>query len=204
MPTVSSANWTVWLGWIVVTTTAGAIVGALEGGPLQFAATVLLTAPAIATAQWLILRHYLQQASGWILATGAGWILGMLIQIQFGGSLSAITNTLWSAGGLWEVFWLNGVKQAVSGGVLGIAQWLILRRHLQQTGWWIIASTIAGSLSGFVSATVCAAVCQTLVFLAGGAVATAVTYGAGWAANSAVTGGVLLWLLRHQRQSSRI
>ena len=70
----------------------------------------------------------------------------------------------------------------------GIAQWLVLRRHVPGAGWWVLASIVGVAVSVAVISTVTAGVEEAGGIAGGGAVGGAV-YGA-------LTGGVLVWLLR--------
>ena len=76
----------------------------------------------------------------------------------------------------------NSAVDAGGGAVVGIAQWFVLRRQVSRAGWWVLASIV-----GFVVAsTVQFAVAVSLV-------AASVVVGAVY---GAITGGVLVWLLR--------
>ena len=66
--------------------------------------------------------------------------------------------------------------------MLGVLQWLVLRRQVARAGWWVLASTVGWIVGGLVSGITDTA--------AGWAVLGAV-YGA-------ITGAVLVWLLRHR------
>ena len=81
--------------------------------------------------QSALLRRYLPQMSGWVLATAGGWLLGILLVLM----------PDW-------LHWRNGYQdldQALLslGLAIGVAQWLLLRRRLSHAGWWI-AATVAG------------------------------------------------------------
>ena len=71
---------------------------------------------------------------------------------------------------------LGAVGSSVGGASLGIAQWLVLRRHVSRPGWWVLASTVGFAVSF--------------------AVGLAVDVAVGFALYGAITGGVLVWLLR--------
>jgi hypothetical protein len=64
---------------------------------------------------------------------------------------------------------LRGVQDGAS---IGIAQWLVLRRRVARGGWWVLASTVGLAVGVLFS------------------VAAGVIY-------APITGGVLVWLLRH-------
>jgi hypothetical protein len=180
--------------WILATTLAGALVGALESGGLQFLSTLVLTGLFLGIGQWLVLRPYLINASLWIVASFSGWVAGSYLMINSAAILDPIVSFLWQLGG-WEVLWLNLVKQPVAILVLGIAQWVVLRRSFPNAHWWIVASLAGGLLNGGIGASVCYVACEPLTRSIGAVVATAIAYGAGWASYAAITGLVLRYLL---------
>ncbi len=191
-------RWTFLLWWMLANTVGGAIIGALEEGGFQFFATLFLTGFVLGIAQWLVIRPYIGHTGWWVIASSVGWFLGILLNIMATGILNYIVQLLWAVGGLWEVFWLNLVHEPVTAAVLGVAQWFVLRRHIQHAGRWILASAVGGAVHGAVSAALCAAACQAITMKVSAEMATAVTYGAGWAGYGAVTGIMLVWLLQNR------
>lgn len=196
-----------WLGWAVANGAGGAMVGALEEGGLQFFATLVLSGPILGIAQWLVLRYSLRGTGAWILLSTVGWFLGINLRILLGGILDPLVQRLLAIDGLWEVFWLNTVNEPVTLAMFGAAQWLILRRHLQGAGWWIVASAVGGAVQGAVSSKVCAFACRAVALgigngQAGAMAAAALSSAAGWAGYGAVTGILLAWLLRCDRERS--
>lgn len=77
-----------------------------------------------------------------------------------------------------------GTGVAAGGLVLGALQWPILRGQVMRAGWWILASTVGWVVGGFLSGAFEGG------FLGWGTIGF--VYGA-------ITGVVLLWLLRHPR-----
>ena len=88
----------------------------------------------IGLAQWLLLRRYLPQSGWWILATAIGYA----IPLEF-STLSPLRDPPW-LGGL--------VTFVLFGLALGVAQWLVLRRRMLQSEWWV-AFTLLGWLLAF-------------------------------------------------------
>jgi hypothetical protein len=97
---------------------------------------------AVGTAQWLVLRRYLPDLTrrAWVLATAlaAMWAYALaMIPFQL-----ADPNTL------------DPIVMVVGGLTLGVlfllsmggAQWLVLRRHVPNSGWWVLANAIAWPL----------------------------------------------------------
>ncbi|MFQ4140969.1 hypothetical protein [Chlorogloeopsis sp. ULAP02] len=182
------------LWWILANAIGGAVVGALEESGFQFLATLILTGPILGVAQWFVLRRYLRYGYWWILASTFGWLLGIQVRIAAGRILDPIVEMLLAVGEFGEVFWLNIVKEPVTVGGLGIAQWLILRHYSNQAGWWIFASILGGCVKGAISSAVCAAICQTLTMKLNAGIASAIAYSTGWAGSGLVTGIMLVWL----------
>lgn len=81
--------------------------------------------------QSALLRRYLPHMGGWVLATAAGWLFGILLVL-----MPDWLHWRNSYGDLDQVFLSLGLA-------IGIAQWLLLRRQLSQAGWWI-AATVTG------------------------------------------------------------
>ena len=188
-----------WLWWTLASALGGATVGALEEGGFQFFATLVLTGPVIGVVQWLVIRRYIRAVGWWVVASTVGWYIGVNFRFLLVGILNPLIQSLWQKFGLWEVFWLNTVKEPVTLTVYGASQWLMLRRSLSRAGWWILASAVGGIVKGAVEATVCAVACQPIAASVrngqGGVMAAALSYGAGWAGYGVVTGLVLMWLL---------
>jgi hypothetical protein len=113
-------DWALWFYWIMATT-LGWLAGQFLGGALA----VVLSGVAIAAFQWSVLYKRIDKAWRWIIFTSAGWILGYILFVAF---FSA--NLGYSAG-------------LVLGGAIGIPQWLLLRKELNWSGWWIIVSILA-------------------------------------------------------------
>lgn len=175
-----------WLSWLLASTAGGAFIGAMAA-PTDFFWFLVMTGLVVGVAQWLVLRRYLPGAGWWILASALGWFLGTLVLITTQGITFPITDFLESVIRLGGVIWLNVVDGTLYGAVLGVAQWLVLRRHSQYAGWWVLASSIGGAVNGAVGAA-CAAAIPI-------GISAALPYGAGWAGAGAVTGMVLVWLL---------
>jgi hypothetical protein len=72
-----------------------------------------------------------------MLATMAGVVLGML-------SLLTLATGLALAGTSTVLVGLIG--GAGLGGGIGIAQWLVLRRHIASAGWWVLVSVVGGMI----------------------------------------------------------
>ncbi len=88
----------------------------------------------LATAQWLLLRRLLPRPGRWFAATALGtWL----------GGLAAGGIVLVNGQDLLDTAWLLPVVLAAGGLMLGLAQWLALRRDAPRTGWMVLIDTIA-------------------------------------------------------------
>jgi len=180
-------------------------VGALEAGGLQFFATLVLTGPVLGVAQWLVLRQYLRPAGWWVLVSTGGWWLASNIRLLLGGALDPLVQQLWHRYGLWEVFWINLVKEPVNLAIFSAVQGLVLPGYLWPASLWVLASTVGGAVKGAVDSSVCAVACQAVAASVGSGqvgamVAAAVSSGAGWAGYGVVTAVGMVWLLQTRRE----
>jgi hypothetical protein len=110
-----------WLQWIMATT-----LGWLLGGYLLANLPILPGGIGAGLLQWPILYRRIPQAWRWILATALSWLAGALLLLQ------AVPAALQP--------WLAGL---VIGPIVGLGQWLILRREVHWAGWWVVISTMA-------------------------------------------------------------
>jgi len=136
------AGWTLasLIGWaaglaagIVLTLVAGRLPGLNEDRVLAYA-TLAALGLTTGVAQGVVMRRYLPRPSRWVVATLAGYLLGLAVLA--GGNAAG----LWSAG-LWDDLLLLGFV----GAAIGACQWWILRRHYRRAGLWVPA-TAAGFL----------------------------------------------------------
>ena len=134
----------------------------------------------VGSLQWLALRGRLSRASQWIGTT----VLGL-------GVIHAVGD------GLPDPIAIPTV-QAIGGIVLGIMQWLLLRREFSRAGWWVLAS-IAGWLIGL-SLGLAIADAIGLMGLAWTPTVGITQHGVVGVVTGIVsglmTGGALVWLLR--------
>lgn len=120
MSTFLSLDWTLFFKWIMATT-IGWVVGRFLFPNLAF----IIIGIVLGILQGFVLQNYLPKNRKWMIATSLGWALGALI-ILFGG--------------------LDGMD-IIAGLVIGIttgtAQWMVLRRELFWSGWWVVMSIVA-------------------------------------------------------------
>ena len=135
----------------------------------------LVIGAAMGTAQWLVLRRRMAPVRWWVVASIVGFGVGRLLGDAAAQGVSASLG-----------YALSGAILGVS---VGLAQWLILRRHAAQAGWWVpacgLAWAVGWSIIGLVEE---AAGLPTLTVYVVTSVGAAVV--------ATITGTVLIWLLR--------
>lgn len=149
--TLVQFNWKLMLLWVLAT--VGSAIGAvfivalllfptlpsefvsfLHLDPLEDVGTFILgsfTGAIIGIGQWLVLRRHLGNVGWWVPATAVGGALG--VGVSLGGV--PFPGVLYS--GAWALVFIM---------VIGTAQWLVLRRSVQQAGWWIAICATIGIL----------------------------------------------------------
>lgn len=115
-----SLDWALWFYWIMATT-LGWLAGWLLGGAIPD----VVSGVAIAAFQWAVLYQRIQKAWRWAIFSSLGWIAGYILYVIF-----------FSAN-------MGFIQGPLLGGMVGFAQWLLLRKELDWAGWWIIISIIA-------------------------------------------------------------
>jgi hypothetical protein len=216
-------NWRLWRWWVlantigevigigaataigvalarIIETTMGAFAGLAMAGVMIAVGT--FEGVVVGVAQWLVLRRPIPNMSrrAWLFATAIGafvaWTLGMIPStvMSMSSAPSASSPPFEEMSGV--VMWgLAAVMGLGLGPILGIPQWLVLRRYVQKAGWWIPANAGAWALgmpiifigAGLVPADGFSAA-VVVIGLATGAAAGAVV--------GAVHGLALIWLLR--------
>lgn len=162
------------LGWVV----GFAVCEALKDFVESFNADGVVIGVAVGILQWLVLRRRINRAGWWILASIIGFAVG-----KFGGD--AIAQAVSGPVGF-------GLSGAAIGASLGMAQWVVLRRHVAQAGWWVLASALAWAVGW--------AIINAVDEAASGPTGTAYLIGAtGAAAAGVITGVSLIWLFRLRR-----
>ena len=88
--------------------------------------------------QYGLLRRILAGMGGWVLATAGGWLLGMFLVLAF-------IRLHWMVIAQMDLTFL------LMGLLIGLAQWLVLRRRLPGAGWWPLASLLGWGLVALVN-----------------------------------------------------
>lgn len=165
-----------WLWWVLASA-MGLVLGAVVGGALVDifpsvlggAISGVAVGSAVGTSQWLVLRKQLSQVGWWVIASIAGFAM-------FGAVATVLSEKV-------SIVFLF----ALIGAAIGVAQWLVLRPHFSQAGWWVLANVSAFSSFG-VAVDAVYAIKGESASLAVSLVVLSI-YGG-------LTGAALVWLLR--------
>ena len=101
-------------------TTLGWLAGRLFSG-----IPIAISGVAISVLQWAVLYQRIQKAWRWAVFSSLGWIVGYIIIVLFVPA---------------EMGFLIGL---VMGGLVGILQWVLLKKEVDWAGWWILFSILA-------------------------------------------------------------
>jgi hypothetical protein len=160
-------DWNVWFQWILANAVGETVglggtlviggllllnaqktIGVVPAAALAVLAGTFVEGTVVGTAQWLVLRRPIKGISWrvWVLATAVGafvaWTLGMIPStFMFAGADSGGTASTQMSDLM--IYALAAVMGFVLGSILGVPQWLVLRRHLPKAGWWVLANALA-------------------------------------------------------------
>jgi hypothetical protein len=184
---VEWAEWQFWIAWVltsvvgyVVVYAVAYVVAEVVYGYVFWAVAYAGLGAVVGTGQWLILRKRVERSGWWVLASVVGYAVGPAVgPVVF----RAVTGAAPDAE---SEYVFRVVTGAGLGAVVGTGQWLILRKRVERSGWWVLASVV-----GYAVAYVVAEVVYGYVFWAV-AVHGAITEGM----YSAITGGMLVLMLR--------
>jgi hypothetical protein len=110
-----------WFQWIMATT-----LGWILGSAIFPNLSAIAAGVGVGLLQWPVLYGRLPRAWRWPLTTAIAWIGGSILLLA---TVPAVLQLL--------------VSGLILGSVLGLGQWLILRREVCWAGWWIVISPIA-------------------------------------------------------------
>jgi hypothetical protein len=115
-----SMDWALWFYWIMATT-----LGWLAGALLFNGIPLVISGVAIAGFQWSVLYKRIHKSWRWLVFSSLAWIAGYILYILLiPGQLDILLGPF-------------------LGAILGVVQWLILRKELEWTGWWIPINILA-------------------------------------------------------------
>jgi hypothetical protein len=199
------AGWKAWLLWTLYTTVGYLSSLALSIAAQRYLAGGILLGPLVGILgmaltgllQWLVLRRYVpgMRWLGWMLATAFGQLFGAIIVAIaiLGPVLFGVLGDLPEMIGASQTqFMITFTGGFVLGIVIGLLQWLVLRRYvrLRASAWWILGSAIPQGIAAAASAGN-----LTALGLTGLTAVLAAKLFDGLIIGS-VTGAVLVWLLR--------
>ena len=185
-----SVGWTVWLWWVLAGAGGGAAGLAAADALLDFMSAALeqaiaevvifgLIGAGLGTMQWLVLRSLFSQAGWWVVASTVGGAIVGMGAASLGGEIEL---SLIIACGL-------------SGAILGMLQWIVLRRQTSRAWLWLLASplgwAIAVPIVGFLNR-----MGQDMALRISETVGLILSFGLMGAVVGFVSGGVLVWMLR--------
>lgn len=94
---------------------------------------------SLGLAQWLVLRHYLPNLSC------KTWVVATMLAVTWARGIVVIGNQVIDPSGF-------DLAARIATGItfallfllpIGSAQWLVLRHHVPNSGWWVLANAIA-------------------------------------------------------------
>jgi hypothetical protein len=125
--------------------------GAVLNGAVIVAVSGAVFGASVGIAQWLVLRRQVSRAGRWVLASAIGGVVGLAIAVAMILRLNLVDTGFLSAS-IGDDVVAAAVLGMVTliGGSLGIAQWLVLRRQVSRSGWWVLASSAGPAVIYFV------------------------------------------------------
>jgi MFS family permease len=189
-----------WLQWLIVSTLGmglglylGETVAHQSNFLTGFITRGLASGAFLGVLQWFILKRRVSQTGWWILASIFGWALAFTVgwSAGFGVGWAIGISSGWNTGHK-IAFIIGGL---LGGAIVGLFQWLVLRKHIPESGWVILTSAVGASIGWFASwqlefVRVTGWVGNSLTFANSGLLAGATSgsiYGA-------LTGATLVWL----------
>lgn len=181
-----------WLGWTLATG-AGMLVGFTSlllfadflGLGIYRVLTPLWAGMLVGVFQWLVLRQYMTYSVDWIFTGIAAWSLAFALGLLVVQILSG-------------TFWGTLIAYVVFGIIIAVVQWPVLRREIPDVLPWVLANVAGWALGAYLSSLALdwvvngPSVGQWLV--------SAVSSGVTGLIAGAVTGVVLVWIVRKPEQ----
>ena len=91
--------------------------------------------------QYVLLRRYLLRIGWWIGTTTLGWSLGLIGNRLFSLALYGTLDV--------RAIWFETLMTALAGGVVGLAQWLVLHRRVRHAVFWLPANILGWGIVGW-------------------------------------------------------
>ena len=142
-PDYINPPWRFWVFWTLAFLAfpiggllANVIVGPVTTAiPAAFAGAI--AGAVLGMVQWVVLKAHLPLTIWWVIATSAGMALGLAISVALLGSEVTGNVILWRA--------------AITGVVIGVAQWFLLWQTLSSAWIWIVATTVGWVVGWFIT-----------------------------------------------------
>ncbi len=113
-------DWAFWFYWIMATT-----IGWMVGEMFFSGIPVIVSGVAISILQGMVLYKRIHRSWRWAVISALSWITGYIFHLLLFSSNTGI------------------FIGPIIGGAVGIAQWFLLRKEFDWTGWWIIICVLA-------------------------------------------------------------
>ena len=145
-------GWRFWLFWVIMTNigfflgvwVGGIFAGLVEPGISQLGDKLiqntlsgLIIGGLTGLTQALVLRRHGFSGGGWTIATAIGWAAGIFIAGYLIFSLDPTIKTN-------DFFGWIVPASFIAGAVVGIPQWVVLRKGKSPIGWWLILVSTFG------------------------------------------------------------
>ncbi len=185
-----------WLAWLLMHMLIWALTGAwIFGLNISFDTLNQALAPGAALGlllgfgQWLVLRRHLAHLHWWPLVSLAGLTGGIALGYGAGMALQALDG-------------IATLASVATGALfLGLLQWLLLRRRLQNAIWWLPATLLAwgfGLPAGWLLV-ILGFILEPTLSLPGGLLTGGILGGLlTGLVGGAISGAALIWLLRYK------
>lgn len=134
----------------------------------------------------------------WVIASGGSWALTGLMGRDIVATVSSIVSDPL----------VPAISRIIVGALIGIVQWLILRRFVARAGWWILACStgwVFGGMIGEKSFRIIYSILgETQMKFLGLPLSALVSAIVGWALNGATVGGIQWFVLRQKIKKIRV
>jgi hypothetical protein len=149
---------------------------------------------SVGVFQWLILRNYLSHSWLWIAATLLGMTSGYFIE-GFIWVAARYYLSMYVTAEFWTL--IKWITPFIEGLVIGLTQWVVLRKFLSKSWTWVIMNGFSWTLALAIGKDIIRPIfypCCFDYFLS--PVSESIIYGAVGTLFGIVTGSLLAWLLR--------
>ena len=154
-------DWLFWLSWVAASTAAILLGSGMMYALIFLAKAVLpginedrlfgglmfsVLGAVLGALQWLVLRTRLPRSGWWVLATGAGMLIGVALGGGIVQAISRITGQPWgwtSQPGILLLYILIGLS-------LAMAQLAVLWRRITSPVLWLLASMVGWLVLGLI------------------------------------------------------